>query len=64
MEQNDKAILIARRFTALAQEGKVEEATKYYESEARFTDDEGLPCSEGADLRTPPMNELYKGITK
>jgi len=62
MDQNEKALSIGERFTLLAREGKIEYATEYYAREARFADDEVLPCSESADLRTPPMNELYKGI--
>ena len=62
MDQNEKAKRIGSRFTLFAREGRINEAIEYYESEARFSDDEGLPCSEGAELRTPPMNELYKGV--
>lgn len=62
MDQNEKAMSIGERFTRLACEGKTDEATEYYESEARFTDEEVLARSDTADLHTPPMNELYKGI--
>ena len=62
MDQNEKAKLIGSRFTLLAREGKIDEATEYYECEANFTDDECIQRSSAGDLRTPPMNELYKGI--
>ena len=62
MEQNEKALSIGESFTALAREGKIDEATEYYEREAHFVDDERIPRSSESDLRTPPMNELYKGI--
>ena len=61
MRKADGIKRVAERFTSLAREGKTDEAIEYYEHNAVF-DDEETALPHGAGLRTPPMNELYKGI--
>ena len=58
----DKAKRIAGRFTAIAREGGIEKAVEYYEREAVFDDIEIPAPTESRERRTPPMNELYKGL--
>ena len=61
MNHTDEIKRVAERFTALAREGKTDEAIGYYGRNAVF-DDEEAALPHGAGLRTPPMNELYKGL--
>ncbi|MBQ9557004.1 MAG: hypothetical protein IJU94_00170 [Clostridia bacterium] len=58
----EKAKRVGERFTSLVREGKIENAVAFFEREAVFGDNESAVRPEIRNPRTPPMNELYKGI--
>ena len=58
----EKVKRVAGRFTSLASDGKIEDAVAYYEREAVFCDCPSPLQASEKGLRTPPMNELFKGV--
>ena len=57
-----KAKRIAERFTTFASQGDVAEAVEFFVTEAEFDGRCDRARSEAHNMRTPPMNELFKGI--
>ena len=63
MDNKEKAELIAEHFSALARRTEIETAVEYFERYAAFGDESSDPHIKSGEQRTPPMNELYKGIS-
>lgn len=60
--KNDKTETVAAQFTELARSGKTGEAVEYFFSEAALDGPPPATRASADGLRTPPMNEFYKGV--